>query len=179
MHSIARMAQLLRENPGKRGMITANGGYITKHAFGIYSTEAPERPFQHADLQDQVDATLKRDVVIGHQGTGTVEGYSVMYGPEGVTKAFVAAQLDDGRRAWGISEDRDLLQNMTREEFWVAKSTWRITKPRSNLCRTPKTQTRRKSLSRRLGQAFGHHALRQPFDYRAVFNRLHLGVHER
>ena len=117
MHSIARMAQLLRDNPGKRGMITANGGYITKHAFGIYSTEAPERPFQHADLQDQVDATLKRDVVIGHQGVGTVEGYSVMYGPEGVSKAFVAARLDDGRRAWGTSQDRDLLQSMTHEEF--------------------------------------------------------------
>jgi acetyl-CoA C-acetyltransferase len=117
MHSIARMAQLLRDNPGKRGMITANGGYITKHAFGIYSTEAPERPFQHADLQDQVDATLKRDVVIEHQGAGTVEGYSVMYGPQGVSKAFVAARLDDGRRAWGTSEDRDLLQSMTKEEF--------------------------------------------------------------
>ena len=117
MHSIARMAQLLRDNPGKRGMITANGGYITKHAFGIYSTEAPERPFQHADLQNQVDATLKRDVVIEHQGAGTVEGYSVMYGPQGVSKAFVAARLDDGRRAWGTSEDRDLLQSMTKEEF--------------------------------------------------------------
>lgn len=117
MHSIARMAQLLRDNPGKRGMITANGGYITKHAFGIYSTEAPERPFQHADLQDQVDATLKRDVVIEHKGAGTVEGYSVMYGPQGVSKAFVAARLDDGRRAWGTSEDRDLLQSMTKEEF--------------------------------------------------------------
>lgn len=117
MHSIARMAQLLRDNPGKRGMITANGGYITKHAFGIYSTEAPERPFQHADLQDQVDATLKRDVVIEHQGAGNVEGYSVMYGPQGVSKAFVAARLDDGRRAWGTSEDRDLLQSMTKEEF--------------------------------------------------------------
>ena len=117
MHSIARMAQLLRDNPGKRGMITANGGYITKHAFGIYSAEAPERPFQHADLQDQVDATLKRDVVIEYQGAGTVEGYSVMYGPQGVSKAFVAARLDDGRRAWGTSEDRDLLQSMTNEEF--------------------------------------------------------------
>ena len=117
MHSIARMAQLLRDNPGKRGMITANGGYITKHAFGIYSAEAPERPFQHADLQDQVDATLKRDVVIEYQGAGTVEGYSVMYGPQGVSKAFVAARLDDGRRAWATSEDRDLLQSMTKEEF--------------------------------------------------------------
>ena len=117
MHSIARMAQLLRENPGKRGMITANGGYITKHAFGIYSSEPPAQPFQHADLQDQVDAELKRDVVIEHQGAGTVEGYSVMYGPEGVTKAFVAARLADGRRAWGTSEDADLLQSMTEEEF--------------------------------------------------------------
>jgi len=117
MHSIARMAQLLRENPGKRGMITANGGYITKHAFGIYSSEPPAQPFQHADLQDQVDAELKRDVVIEHQGTGTVEGYSVMYGPEGVTKAFVAARLADGQRAWGTSEDVDLLQSMTEEEF--------------------------------------------------------------
>jgi acetyl-CoA C-acetyltransferase len=111
------MAQLLRENPGKRGMITANGGYITKHAFGIYSSEPPAQPFQHADLQDQVDAELKRDVVIEHQGTGTVEGYSVMYGPEGVSKAFVAARLADGQRAWGTSEDVDLLQSMTEEEF--------------------------------------------------------------
>ena len=117
MHSITRMAQLLRENPGRRGMITANGGYITKHAFGIYSGEAPEKPFQHANLQDQVDATLKREVVIGHEGKGEVEGYSVMYGPEGVTKAFVAARLDDGRRAWGISQDESLLKNMTEEEY--------------------------------------------------------------
>ena len=117
MHSIARMAQLLRENPGKRGMITANGGYITKHAFGIYSSEPPVQPFQHANLQGKVDAELKRDVVIEHQGAGTVEGYSVMYGPEGVTKAFVGARLTDGRRAWGVSEDKDLLQSMTEEEF--------------------------------------------------------------
>ncbi len=117
MHSIARMAQLLRESPGKRGMITANGGYITKHAFGIYSSDAPEQSFQHANLQDQVDATLKRDVVIGYEGKGVVEGYSVMYGPRGVTKGFLAARLDDGRRAWGISEDTELLQSMTEEEF--------------------------------------------------------------
>jgi acetyl-CoA C-acetyltransferase len=117
MHSIARMAQLLRDNPGKRGMITANGGYITKHAFGIYSSEAPAQPFQHADLQEQVDATPKREVVIGHQGKGVVESYSVMYGPQGVTKGFVATRLDDGRRAWGISEDAGLLQSMTEEEY--------------------------------------------------------------
>ena len=41
MHSIATMAELLRATPAKRGLITANGGYLTKHAFGVYSGEKP------------------------------------------------------------------------------------------------------------------------------------------
>ena len=117
MHSIVRMAQLLREKPGQKGMITANGGYITKHAFGTYSTDRPEQPFQHANLQDQVDALPKREVVMNNTGQGVVEGYSVMYGPKGLDKAFVATRLPDGRRAWGTSNDADVLQSMTTEEF--------------------------------------------------------------
>ena len=117
MHSIVRMAQLLREKPGQKGMITANGGYITKHAFGTYSTDQPEQPFQHANLQDQVDALPKREVVMNNTGQGVVEGYSVMYGPKGLDKAFVATRLPDGRRAWGTSNDADVLQSMTTEEF--------------------------------------------------------------
>ncbi|MEI7717576.1 MAG: acetyl-CoA acetyltransferase, partial [Mycobacterium sp.] len=34
MHAIATMAELLVANPGRRGLITANGGYLTKHSFG-------------------------------------------------------------------------------------------------------------------------------------------------
>ena len=41
MHSIATMAELLVANPGRRGLITANGGYLTKHSFGVYGTEPP------------------------------------------------------------------------------------------------------------------------------------------
>jgi len=117
MHSIARMAQLLRAQPGDRGLITANGGYLTKHAFGVYSTEPPAKPFQHDDLQSQVDATFKRDVASHHQGTATVEGYSVMYGAEGPNKAFIACRLDDNRRAWAINEEPEVLEAMIKEEF--------------------------------------------------------------
>ena len=41
-HSIATMAERLVANPGQRGLITANGGYLTKHSFGVYGTEPPE-----------------------------------------------------------------------------------------------------------------------------------------
>ena len=41
MNSIVRMAELPRENQGQKGLITANGGYITKHAFGIIPPNHP------------------------------------------------------------------------------------------------------------------------------------------
>ncbi len=117
MHSIARMAELLRAAPGDKGLITANGGYLTKHAFGVYSTEPPPKPYQHADLQSEVDALTKRDVVIGYSGDATVEGYTVRYDGEGMEKAFVACRTPDDRRAWGTTSDQDVMAAMIREEF--------------------------------------------------------------
>lgn len=54
-HSIATMAQLLTENPGRHGLITANGGYLTKHSFGVYGTEPPKTEFRWEDVQPAVD----------------------------------------------------------------------------------------------------------------------------
>ena len=116
MHSIVRMAELLREKPGEKGLITANGGYITKHAFGVYSTEPPSKPFAHTDLQSEVDKTFKRDVVLEHSGEAHVESYTVAYGP-GEQKAFVAARLPDGRRAWGVSKEPEIMEEMTKQDF--------------------------------------------------------------
>ena len=117
MHSIARMAELLRQQPGAKGLITANGGYLTKHAFGVYSSEPSPTPFRHADLQSEVDALPTREVAADYTGEATVEGYAVMYGAEGAEQAFVAGRLDDGRRTWGICRDADSLHAMTQEEF--------------------------------------------------------------
>jgi acetyl-CoA C-acetyltransferase len=117
MHSVARMAELLRAKPGARGLVTANGGYITKHAFGVYSTEPPAQPFGHEDLQDAVDATPRREVAMQHDGSAEVEGYTVMYDGDKPGTAYLAALLDDGRRVWARLDDGDTMAAMTREEF--------------------------------------------------------------
>jgi len=117
MHSIARGVELLRERPGTRGLITANGGYLTKHAFGVYSSEPPAKPFQHQDVQDEVDATPTRDVAMDHTGAATVEGYTVMYGADGPSVGHVVCLLADGRRTWANCNEPDVLEAMTREEF--------------------------------------------------------------
>ncbi|HEY5644966.1 MAG TPA: acetyl-CoA acetyltransferase, partial [Pseudomonadales bacterium] len=117
MHSIARMAELLREDRNARGLITANGGYLTKHAFGVYSATPPEKPFQHQDVQAEVDRFPLRRAVASHEGPATVESYTVMYGGDAPRIAYVSALLDDGQRTLASTEDADVMAAMTREEF--------------------------------------------------------------
>ena len=117
MHSIARTAELLRERPEARALVTANGGLLTKHALCIYSGAAPRTPFQWADLQAEVDATPRRAVAIDHEGNATVESYVVMYDGHGPSVAHAACLLDDGRRTWANVTDRDTVGAMMREEF--------------------------------------------------------------
>ncbi len=117
MHSIARMAELLRAEPDARGLITANGGYLTKHAFGVYSATPPSTPFRHQDVQDEVDEIPLKEVVEVHEGTATVESYVVMYGGGAPKTAFISALTDEGTRTWATTEDADVMQAMTVEEF--------------------------------------------------------------
>ena len=117
MHAIARMVEVLRERAGDIGLVTSNGGFITKHAFGVYSTAPPERPFRHDEPQTEIDATPTREVAPDHVGDVTVESYTVMYGGDGPRVGLAACRLDDGRRSWGNTKDADVLGAMVSEEF--------------------------------------------------------------
>jgi acetyl-CoA C-acetyltransferase len=101
--------------------VWANGGYTTKHAFGVYSTEPPAVPFRHAYPQDEIDAMPRRDVATADQTAGssaTIEAYSVMHGRDGAPEMIHAAcLLADGRRAWGESTDAALGREMCADEF--------------------------------------------------------------
>jgi acetyl-CoA C-acetyltransferase len=117
MHSIARAVELLRQQRDAKCLITANGGYLTKHAFGVYAATPPETPFRHQDLQAEVDATPSREVELDHRGDATVESYTVMYGADGPAIGHLVCLTPDGRRAWANCEDVATLDAMTREEF--------------------------------------------------------------
>ena len=123
MHSIARMVELLRASPEKKGLITANGGNLYKHAHGIYSGQPPEKDFQHDDVQDDIDALPARECLPEYVGDATIESYTVMYGAEGPSVAHISCLTPAGQRLWVNSEDVDLMQAMTREEFCGRKLT--------------------------------------------------------
>lgn len=117
MHSIARMVELLRQKPEGRGLITANGGNLYKHAHCIYSGEPPEKDFQRVNVQRQIDALPVRQCLPEFTGKVTIESYTVMYAGDQPNIAHLACLTQEGQRVWVNSEDKDLMQSMTREEF--------------------------------------------------------------
>jgi acetyl-CoA C-acetyltransferase len=116
-HSIATMCERLRDDPGSLGMVTANGGYLTKHAIGIFSTEPAAAGYQHRNVQAEVDALPSRQLATGAHDDVRVEAAVVLHGRGNVAeRATVAALLADGRRAWGATTDADAMARMVTEE---------------------------------------------------------------
>lgn len=108
MHSIATMAELLRANPGSRGLITANGGYLTKHSFGVYSTTPPPASFRWEDVQGEVDREPTRTALVEWEGVGTVEAWTTAFDRDGKPeKTFLAVRTPQDARAMALIDDPD------------------------------------------------------------------------
>ena len=105
-HSIATMAERLVANPGQRGFITANGGYLTKHSFGVYGTEPPPHEFRWEDVQSDVDREPTRAAVVEWSGVGTVESWTTPFNRTGsAEKAFLAVRTPDDSRVLAVIPD--------------------------------------------------------------------------
>lgn len=121
MHAIATVVTDLREQPGEHGLVWANGGYATKHSFGVYSTEPPTASFRHAKPQDEIDTLPRRELALPAEAAGaaSIEAYTVMFSREGTPEQAIAScLLADGRRAWGTSTDAEITAAMCVGE-WV------------------------------------------------------------
>jgi acetyl-CoA C-acetyltransferase len=117
MHSIATTAELLVANPGRRALVTANGGYLTKHSFGVYGTEPPAE-FRWEDVQSAVDREPTRLALVEWEGTGTVESWTTPFDRDGQPeKAFVAVRTPDGSRALAVITDRAAAGATVREDI--------------------------------------------------------------
>lgn len=127
MNSIAAMVTQLKQNPGKFGLVTANGGYLTKHSAGIYSTIPTTDSWQWVDpasYQTQIDNLPHPPYSENPNGAAIVETYTVTFGRGNVPeKGIVIGRLGDGtdplapRFIAQTSNDRDLLLAMTKEDY--------------------------------------------------------------
>ncbi len=120
-HSIAEMMRRVRAKPGMRGMVTANGNYVTKQSGGIYSTEPPERPFAPKPpktYQQRIDADKGPPVTATPSGAATIETYTVMHDRKGPSFAILFGRDQSGARfIANTPEDAGLLNDMTTKDY--------------------------------------------------------------
>lgn len=132
MHAIATMVSLLRARPGGWGLVTANGGLLSKHATGIYSTTPFSgkwiRPNLAAD-QAAVDAVASPVVTETPEGRATVETYTVCFRRGIPERGIVIGRLNaDGRRfVANTPDDETTLARLTAEEQMGRGGTVRTT----------------------------------------------------
>ncbi|HWL03963.1 MAG TPA: hypothetical protein VNQ99_03355 [Xanthobacteraceae bacterium] len=107
-HAIARMVRYVREHPSLFGMVTANGGGLTKHAVGVYSSVRPDGPLPSFDaeaIQAEVQQAWgdKADLSKQGQGPADIETYTILYGKTGPAKGIVFARgAESGRRCIAV-----------------------------------------------------------------------------
>jgi len=120
-HSIAEMMNRVRAAPGSKGMVTANGNYVTKQSAGIYSTAPAARPFAPKDpasYQAAIDAVPGPGVSEAANGSATVETYTVMHDRKGPAFSILFARLADGRRCIANTpDDPAILADMVARDY--------------------------------------------------------------
>ena len=79
-HSIAQLAERLRESEGATGLVTAVGWYMTKHAAGVYGNAPPQRSRSRRCARRRRSTRRRaREVARGYAGAATGEAATLLY----------------------------------------------------------------------------------------------------
>jgi acetyl-CoA C-acetyltransferase len=118
-HAIATMTETLRADPGSRGLVSGVGMHMTKHVYGVYSTEpGPVAPPEQDAVQAKLDAAGSRVIREEHDGKATVAAYSIVHGRDGAPEwGVVVCDVGEGERAYGKVVAPEALAGAEDEEL--------------------------------------------------------------
>jgi acetyl-CoA C-acetyltransferase len=119
MHGISETVARVRELPGTRGFVGANGGSMSKYSVGIYSVEP--RAFEvhnEAAAQDVINSGPRAVNTKYASGQASVETYTVTTNQNRAWVGIVVGRLANGTRTLAVTDpgDTDVLQFLTSEE---------------------------------------------------------------
>ncbi len=104
-HAIAEAVQRVRDDRGSYALVGANGGWMSKYATGIYSTE-PADWSANDRFAVLPKATDKVPVAREPVASATVETYTINRGPKGPEAIFIG-RSDAGERVVGNADFAD------------------------------------------------------------------------
>ena len=100
-HSLAAMAETLRDDPGSYGVVSGVGMHMQKHAYGVWSTDPGAGVV--ADRAPYVADAESVGIVTSPEGDATVATYSVLHGRDGEPeRALLVCDLPGGGRCYAV-----------------------------------------------------------------------------
>ncbi len=118
LQALAKLAEVLRADPGSAGLLTAVSGILTKQGVTLWSSRPPERGFAFHDV---TPATAREQepvpLIEGFEGPGRVAGYTVLFEGERAARSAFVCDLEGARRTLAASDDPELAALGTREEL--------------------------------------------------------------
>ncbi|BBX55007.1 acetyl-CoA acetyltransferase [Mycobacterium shottsii] len=114
MHAVAETVARMRSEPGRFGLVGANGGIMSKYSVGVYSTAPAQwQPDRSAELQTQIDSGASQPVTEQADGPATIETYTVRHDGGRLTGIVIGRLAADGRRFLASTEDDELIGLLT------------------------------------------------------------------
>ena len=112
------MVETLRSDPGTLGVVQANGGFASKHAFAVLSSTPPLRPCILVKAAPNREPRPVADAKAS--GPAIIDGITVEFDRNGPTRAIALVRFDDGSRGWANADDAELMRSIVETE-WVGR----------------------------------------------------------
>jgi acetyl-CoA C-acetyltransferase len=122
MHGIAEAVNRMRGRADEVALVTANGGYLSKHSMGLYSARPVEGDWKREDpatYQAELSARPKPPIAEEASGAATIETYTVVFDDQAAPRlGIVVGRLEDGQRflANAPQADRATLDVLVAED---------------------------------------------------------------
>jgi acetyl-CoA C-acetyltransferase len=120
LEGVARMVEVLRsKEPRTRfGLVSNLSGIFGKQGCVVLSNRPSDRGYGYEDITRAVAEKDHPVPLTGdYAGPATIVGYTVMFNRDQITHGIAICDTPNGERTVVRSEDKGLLESMTREEF--------------------------------------------------------------
>ena len=116
LHGIAAMMPALRDADGAFGLVLANGGWMTKEAAGVYSTE---RPAKFVSVEPALSQSQLMEID-PEPGAGVLETYTVVHGRDGPKQGIAFGKTESGHR-FLANASPEALQQLREEDSQIGR----------------------------------------------------------
>lgn len=118
LHAIASMIDACRQRPDAKGLVLANGGWMTKEAAGVYSAA---RPADFSPVEPPAKPEVKLSPALG-PAEGVIETYTLVRARGEPAQAIAFLRDDAGTRYIASSRDPEVLGKLDQDELSVGRS---------------------------------------------------------